>query len=205
MCMRFWPGWDWLSDRIKDGSFGKVRSATFTRLGSGPGWASDFYRDIRRSGGALFDLHIHDADFILWCLGSPNTVCSAGAVNHLTTRYGYPDGPTHVSAEGGWDLPPSAGFRMRYVVEFDKATADFDLTRNPPLLLHHPDRTETIELPSGTGYDGEIRHLLDCVLDPSQCLRVSLDDALGVVLMLEAEMESLRTGQTIALPSAPWF
>jgi len=203
MCMRFWPGWDWLIGCITAGSLGPVRNAAFTRLGSGPIWASDFYRDVSRSGGAMFDLHIHDADFILACLKTPRAVSSTGSVNHVKTLYKFSDGPSPVSAEGGWSLPPGAEFRMRYVVEFEEATADFDLTRNPPLLLHRPNHAETIAIQPGTGYDGEIRHLLDCVHDPSQFLRVTLRDALQVTLLLEAELESLRTGQPVSVRHAP--
>jgi len=199
MCMRFWPGWVWLHDRIKDQSFGAIRSVAFTRLGSGPGWASEFYRDVGRSGGALFDLHIHDADFIHWCFGRPASVRAAGSTNHLSTVYLYMDGPMHVGAEGGWSLPPDAGFQMRFVATFEQATADFDLTRNPPLLLHRGDQAESVALESGTGYDGEIRHLLDCVRDPSKRLRATLDDAVQATRMLEAERSSLEQRQSIVI------
>ncbi|MFO0874910.1 MAG: Gfo/Idh/MocA family oxidoreductase [Phycisphaerales bacterium] len=106
MCMRFWPGWTWLRERIVDRSFGAVRSATFRRLGSAPAW-NDFYRDESRSGGALFDLHVHDTDFVLWCFGRPTSVRSTGSSQHITTLYGFADGPAHVTAEGGWTLAPA--------------------------------------------------------------------------------------------------
>ncbi|MCA9284576.1 MAG: Gfo/Idh/MocA family oxidoreductase, partial [Phycisphaerales bacterium] len=60
MCMRFWPGWTWLKERIADGAYGPVHSAVFRRLGTAPGWGDGFYTDTSRSGGALVDLHIHD-------------------------------------------------------------------------------------------------------------------------------------------------
>lgn len=64
-CMRFWPGWDWLQAKVQDASAGRVKSAVFQRLGSQPTW-SGFYADPARTGGALVDLHIHDADFVRW-------------------------------------------------------------------------------------------------------------------------------------------
>jgi predicted dehydrogenase len=64
MCMRFWPGWTWLEARVRDGELGKVKSAVFQRLASPPSWSPDFYRNARKTGGALVDLHIHDADFV---------------------------------------------------------------------------------------------------------------------------------------------
>src|SRR4051794_8087178 len=57
MCMRFWAEWEWLKRAVADGRYGKVRSATFRRVGSIPaGW----FRDGKASGGGLLDLHVHD-------------------------------------------------------------------------------------------------------------------------------------------------
>ena len=124
MCMRFWPGWDWLREHIRRGSFGAVRSAVFSRLGTRPGWNPNFYQDPRLSGGALFDLHIHDADFVRWCFGAPISVSSSGSLDHVTTLYRFENGPAHVVAEGGWDHTSGFAFRMRYVVVFEHATVE---------------------------------------------------------------------------------
>ena len=102
MCMRFWPGWPWLRDRIHGKEFGAVLRAEFVRTGAAPGWSTDFYRDERRSGGALADLHIHDVDFIRWCFGNPATVSSTGSRQDVTTRYGFSESPIEVSARGAW-------------------------------------------------------------------------------------------------------
>lgn len=204
MCMRFWPGWPWLRDRVRDGSLGAVRSATFQRLGSGPAWSAEFYRDSARSGGALFDLHVHDADFVHWCFGPPRSVFAAGNEQHVTALYGYGDGagdaPAHVSAEGAWDLAPGAGFRMRFVVNFERATAEFDLSRTPALVLHTAEGTsavETAEPGVKTGYDGQVRHLVGVIAAGRTDTRATIDEALNVTRLLEAERESQRTGRAV--------
>ena len=197
MCMRFWPGWDWLYDRIRDRSLGVLRSISLTRLGSGPSWASEFYRDVARSGGALVDLHIHDADFACWCFGRPNAVSSAGDEMHVTTHYHFTSGPNHVVAEGAWDLAPASGFRMRYLANFEQATAEFDISRTPWLRLHRAAGSEDIALLQGTGYDGEIRHLVSNISAGSSALRATLADAALVARVLEAERRSQRTRQPV--------
>lgn len=191
MCMRFWPGWDWLRDRIRDNSFGAVRSAVFQRLGAGPNWGGGFYRDFSRSGGALFDLHVHDADFLYWCFGAPSFTLSSGTPEHLTCLYRYAAGPRHVTAEGAWDLSPAAGFRMRYLVTFEHATAEFDLAREHRLMLHRADSSEPVPLSPLTGYDYEVRHVLDAVVNGSTTLRATLDDAVAVTEILEEEARGL--------------
>lgn len=199
MCMRFWPGWDWLREAVRDGRYGRVLSATFQRLGTVPTWSADFYGDVSRSGGTLFDLHIHDADFVRWCFGPPSAtrgVRSTGSVSHITTQYLYDAGmgPSHVVAEGGQDHQPGFGFRMRYIVAFERATADWDLSRTPTLLLCRDGRAEQIDLPRETAYERQARHMIEAVRDgwTADRLRATMAEAVEVTRMLEMERDGLR-------------
>lgn len=203
MCMRFWPGWTWLRDRVRDGRFGRVLSASFQRLGVPPTWSPEFYGDASRSGGALFDLHVHDADFVRWCFGPPMSVQSTGSTSHVTTLYRYAQdrGPRHVVAEGGQDCSPGFGFRMRYVVAFEKATADFDLSRTPTVLLHREGRSEAVDVPGTSAYDGQVRHIIDAILGARSGgdLVATIDEAVEVARLLEAEVRSLESGQPVTI------
>ncbi len=193
MCMRFWPGWDWLRDRIADQSLGALKSVTFTRLGAGPTWSSEFYRDIARSGGALFDLHVHDTDFICHCFGKPTRTSSTGTINHITTLYQFDSLPgVHVAAEGAWDIQPGAAFRMRYFAHFERASAEWDMSKSPLLTVYEGTTSRTIDLPGGTGYDWEVRHFVEACIaakanKPRAALRATLDDAVMVTGVLEEE------------------
>jgi predicted dehydrogenase len=184
-CMRFWPGWSWLRERVARGDLGAVRSAVFRRLGSGPTWSRDFYADPARSGGALMDLHVHDADFIRWCFGEPDGVAATGTRDHLTALYRYTAGPAHVAAEGGWDHTAGYPFRMRYTVVFDGATADFDLGRDPELLLFRDGEGLPVEIPALSAYDAEIRHFLDVLVSGAAPI-VTLHDAAATARLLIA-------------------
>jgi predicted dehydrogenase len=198
-CIRFWPGWDWLRDRVASGEFGRVRSATFLRSGAVPGWAS-FYADTARSGGVLRDFHIHDADFVRWVFGSPRSVCATGDDRHVSVLYRFDqDGPAHVTAEAGWTRAPTSGFRMRYTVSFDRATAEFEMGRDPTLLLSDERGSRAIDLPSGTGYDHEVAHLVRAIADNRRDLRVTMDDALATAQLLDATASSLRRGAWVDL------
>ncbi len=227
MCMRFWPAWSWLQRAIASRRYGAVRSAVFTRVGSHPGPASPFYGDVARSGGALFDLHVHDADFVRFCFGPPSEVVSTGSVNHLTTLYRFEDAAfgapvapvapgapgasgaspasaallpgAHVVAEGGWSFDASQPFRMRYTVCFEHATADWDLSRDPALMLARAGRHEPVMLAPGTGYDWEVRHLLAAIARGSRTLIADMADAAALTAQLQAEAESLATGRPVAV------
>lgn len=200
MCVRFWPGWDWLKARIADRSFGAVKSATFRRIGSPPDWSRAFYSDARRTGGALFDLHIHDADFLRHCFGEPSGVSAFGSLDHLVATYDYPDGPELVVAEGGWNQAPGFGFRMDFTVAFEGATADFSLGREPELNLCRDGLCEPVEFAAENAYDREVRCFLKAVRAGSTEGTPSLEDALAVTRILEAEAESLRSGSRVLLP-----
>jgi predicted dehydrogenase len=197
MCMRFWNGWDWLRDTIHARTYGAVKSAQFQRLGAGPSWGATFYRDFSRSGGALWDLHIHDSDFIHWCFGPPDSVTTAGSLHHLTTLYHYRRGPSHVTAEGAWDLQPSAGFRMRYLITFERATIEFDLSRGVALSTDRG--SEPVPFDQTTAYEREIRYFIDAVARGDRSLRATMPDAVTVAELLEAEERSMRTGASVAI------
>jgi predicted dehydrogenase len=211
MCMRFWPGWPWLRERIRAGEWGPLCSLTLQRLGSGPRWGRDFYSDTARSGGALVDLHIHDVDFICWCLGPPRSVRAHGSVNHVLTAYRYsgPDAAVDgerplVTAEGGWTLQPSAGFRMRYLAAFERATIDFDLSRTPQVKVHVGDGTEEPEMPGIGGYEAEVSAFIAAVARKHAAPHAAaesglptLAEAVQVAQVLETELESLRTGREV--------
>lgn len=210
MCMRFWPGWAELRELVATRRHGRVTSAVFQRLGSGPSWSKAFYGDAARSGGALVDLHIHDADFAYALFGMPGTVSTSGSLAHMTTQYRYASrsAPVHVTAEGAWDLAPGAGFRMRYVVCCERATLEWDLARAGELLVHTAGGTEKRALPAHSGYDGEVRHLLGVVsrgdftvargaAAARKQLGATLADAHAVARILEAERKSLVTARPV--------
>ncbi len=137
-------------------SYGKVLGVTIRRVASMPkGW----YSNGELSGGALLDLHIHDTDFIDYLLGKPAAVFSrgysktSGAVDHLVTHYLYegPDAVPLVTAEGSWCLADGFGFQMKYTVNCERATLDYDLGRTPMLTVAANGTVETITLPNENG------------------------------------------------------
>jgi len=200
MCMRFWPGWPWLREQILTGVFGPVRSATFHRLGTAPSWSRGFYGDPARSGGAMHDLHVHDVDFILWCFGRPVAVTTAGDRDRFTTLYHYAGGPVHVAADGGWTKVAGFPFRMRYLVEFDRAVVDFDLTRDPPLMLTERGSSSAVPLPGTSAYDAEVRHFVEVIARGDSTGHPSLEEAAAVTSVIEAEERSIRSGRRVRLP-----
>jgi len=205
MCMRFWPGWSWLKQVVTEQTYGRVLAASFRRLSEMPAWNQQgTYAAGNDLGGALFDLHIHDTDFVNYLFGRPAGVYSSGViapggtVNHVVTQYHYPGGPA-VYAEGGWLL--AKGFNMAYTLHCERATLDFDLARGAGALVvtefGQPPRTLPCAGPDG--YDGEIDYLLNCLANARPPQRVTAQDGLVALEICEAEEQSLRTGTMVKI------
>ncbi|MBM3990003.1 MAG: Gfo/Idh/MocA family oxidoreductase [Planctomycetes bacterium] len=197
MCIRFWPAWARALAAVRSGEFGPTRSAVFRRLGNRPGW-NGFYADYEKSGGALFDLHVHDVDFVRACFGDPASLVSTGSLDHVTTLFHYPSGPTHVVAEGGWDHGDGWDFRMSFTVVFERATLDYEFARSPELVLVKEGQRMALDVGTLNGYDGEVRHLLAAIASGSRQLGATAADAVAHTKLIEAERRSLATRSVVS-------
>ncbi len=201
LCMRFWPGWTHLKKWQSSGEFGRLVSASFARQSSHPG--GRFYEDADASGAALLDLHLHDTDFINHLLGTPTAVSSVGAsritagVDHVATLYHYGAGPA-VIAEGGWAMQNGFPFTMRYTANFEQATAIFDLAAADPLRLIRDGQTTPIKL-DGMGYAAELTEWAAAIAENRPPRTATASDAAEAVRVIEAEEQSIRTGQRVTL------
>jgi predicted dehydrogenase len=199
--MRFWGEWEWLKQAVADERYGKVRSATFRRAGTTPG---GWFRNGALSGGALLDLHVHDVDFVYHLFGKPKAVFSrgyskdTGELDHIITQYLY-NSPALVTAEGAWGMADGFGFRMQFNVNFDRATAEFEFGREKPLMVYVDGKAQTVDHPTHNGYVGEMRYLVDCINNKQAPTRVTANDAVTGLQIIDAERQSVQSGQVVAL------
>ena len=206
MCMRFWPGWTWLKTAIASETYGPVLSARFRRVAEPPAWGRAVFFNGELSGGALLDLHIHDVDFIRFCFGEPRSLFSqghtrfSGAIDHVVTQYRFGSGPV-VYAEGGWAMTEGFGFSMSYTVNFQNATADYDLARGADALrlFQAGQAPTTIHTEKGDGYVGELKYFSECVRERRPPALVTADDGLAALKICEAEVKSAASGKIVEL------
>ncbi len=205
MCLRFWPGWSWLKEVAAAQTYGKILAARFRRVSEMPGWSGQgTYAGGMDIGGALFDLHIHDTDFVNFLFGRPAAVFSSGvigasgSVDHVVTQYIFPGGPV-VSAEGGWLL--TKGFNMSYTLHCERATLDFDLARGTDAMqvCERGQAPRAIHYDFPDGYGAEIRYMLECVASRRAPAIVNARDGVTALEICEAEEKSIRTGALVPL------
>jgi predicted dehydrogenase len=204
MCLRFWPEWAWLRQTINEGRYGRVLAARFRRVAEPPGWGKNTFFNGAESGGALFDLHVHDTDFVQFCFGRPQRVFStgyqkfSGAVDHVVTQYDVASGAI-VHAEGAWAMTPGFGFNMSYTVNFERATADYDSGRGKEALrlCEANQAPRIVACPGPDGYVGELRYFIDCVRQGRPPAVVTAQDGLSAVEICAAEEQSVLMRQSM--------
>ncbi|MCM8764162.1 MAG: Gfo/Idh/MocA family oxidoreductase [Candidatus Omnitrophica bacterium] len=217
--IRFWPEYAFVKKNYDQGRYGKLITITCGRLSPKPTWGwQNWLLDNGRSGGALFDLHIHDVDFILYLLGrnpvslySRGTFSSEEGYTHVFTTYNFSDGIT-AFAEGGWDMTSNFPFEMKFIAQFEKAVIDFDSTSDPTLTVYYADgriekpqlERKTAQVSEGNisdlgGYFFELNYFIDHVVHNKEFLVITPEDAVNSLAIVLKELESLKTGKIIAL------
>lgn len=200
MCMRFWPGWAELKKIVTGKTYGNILAANFRRLSAKPAWGNNGVH----AGGALYDLHIHDTDFVNYLFGRPESVFStgvqdkAGNIDHVVTQYFFPCGPM-VSAEGSWLA--ATGFNMAFTLHCERATIDFDFARGAAALQisEAGKKIRTVKLADGDGYGAELKYFLDCVARGEKPAVVTARDCVTALEICEAEEKSVRGGKRVRL------
>ncbi len=206
MCLRYWPAWVFLKEAIETNEYGKCLSLNFKRQTSFPGGA--FYSDDNQCGGALLDLHVHDTDFINYCLGLPDAVFSqgykgpSGGIDHVVTNYIYKknDLSPLVSAEGTWTMQEGYGFNMSYNANFENGTLSYLLDKDETLRLFMSGQEPVfIDLKEGMGYEFEIRTFINEILSGRTTNFDLLRQAAETIAIIEAEKKSIETCSVVPI------
>jgi len=203
--IRFWPEYVWLRQAYGDKRYGKLRSLSLRRQAFTPDWSyQSWMLDPKKSGGAVLDLHVHDADYALWLLGKPKSVYaqgyqSKGKPGRVQALWDYGKDRA-VYLEGGEDYPNGFGFNMGFTAMFEKAAVVWDMVTGRPLTVFPVGGgSETPQLPQTDGYLAEIEYFLSCIENgrkPTECTPQESRDAVAVAL---AELKSLQTGKPVAI------
>ncbi|MFH1970321.1 MAG: Gfo/Idh/MocA family oxidoreductase [Verrucomicrobiota bacterium] len=200
-CIRFWPAYAKARELVLGKKFGKVVSAVFTRVSPRPTWSwQGWLGDPHRSGADALDLHIHDADFVLYMLGQPRSVLSRAVKNetngldHITTFYSYAPG-TLIQAEGAWEYHAGFPFSMTFRIALEKATLNFDA--QGLRLCPAKGQAKPVAVAEGDGYFHELKHFLDCIRRNCASPVVPPESALRSVQLIEAEVKSVRSGKIV--------
>ena len=204
-CVRFFPENIYIRDLVRSGRYGKVIAADFSRMIAPPKWSpkgADWFFDERKSGGVLFDVHIHDADYILGTFGKPSSISatvhrnSRGFVDHTTTTYVCKG--ALVTSDSSFAAASSLVWEASGKVFFEKATVYFGPFYKSPLTVYPEDgKPFSPKLAKASGYEAEVRYFLDLVEGRAKDGILTAQDARDAIALVLAERKSAVSGKAM--------
>jgi predicted dehydrogenase len=211
--IRFWPDYVRIREALDGGQIGQPRMVAGARLAAAPTWAT-WFRDPAKSGGALFDLQIHDLDFVYSLFGKPQTVYAVGVCGttgdweHVVTSLDY--GDKKAVLEASYALPAGFPFHMAFRMTGETGCIDFKFggvgqvdqrsDAQTTLTLYRPGaEPEFLTPPGEDGYLAEIRYFTNCLLEDRDPAIATLAEAREVLTITLAARQSLETGAVVSL------
>lgn len=192
--VRFWREYLVLKDAYDTGKYGKLLSGHMTRLGNIPKASWDnWMHDSERSGRVLFDLHIHDLDFMVYTFGKSEKMTRFHAAtptqDYFEAIYQYPN--FFVSGEAAW-FDCDYHFHSAFRFQFEQAVLEFK--DGKLTIFHQNDEAETLDekkdsgdgyVPKTNAYYEEIRYFVNCVRDGKPCDKVKPEELKTVLELIE--------------------
>ena len=206
-CLRFWPEYVYIKQLIESNRYGVVKAADFSRFAAVPGWntgGKSWFLDETKSGGVVFDMHIHDADMVNFLFGMPETVTSRahfrddGLNDHLSTIYGFPN--KVITSSVSWAMPGTYVFGAELRVVFENAVVLMNTKANQPLTIYPAKgKPFTPKLQKATGYEAEIQYFLSLVNGTAKTHPLTPEDARASIELVCAERRSAQTNRTVTI------
>lgn len=182
--VRFMPPYQKLKEWIDNKEFGNLKFLSLSRFCGLPSWGQWKEKNVKElSGGALFDLVIHDIDFANYIAGMPSEIeCTYlpgeyTSHDYVSAMWGYKNSALHVKIEGGFTFHSSFPFQASYMAQFEKASILFTTLKGD--IIQIADGTTLKEVPAGDGNEGyfnEIDYFAKCLKNntqPDECSPVS--------------------------------
>ncbi|NLF26343.1 MAG: Gfo/Idh/MocA family oxidoreductase [Clostridiales bacterium] len=211
--LRFWPEYERIRELYDEGRFGAVKICHAKRLCELPQWQT-WFRENDKSGGAIYDLMLHDLDFVQDMFGDIESVFATGAKNaagswnHALANIRFKSGVgcvVEACEEAFGHFPFTMGMRIfgdEMILNFqlnaghnidEPATSTlYTFTRGGAPKLHG-------DIPQTDPFGNELSYFADCILRDAPCDRCSIDSSERTLRLVLAIRESLNTGELIRL------
>ena len=187
--VRFMPPYQLLKSWIDSREFGEPEFLTFSRFCGYPGWGQWNEKNVRDlSGGALFDLVLHDIDFAASVAGGPGiikSVCLPGAYSnhdHVSALWEYKDSNLKVKIDGGFTYHKAYPFNAGYTARFEKASILYSTLSGD--IIRIADNDNVREIPSGdagSGYYNEMVYFAECLKNGTVPMKCSPESSLEAI------------------------
>lgn len=212
--VRFWPEYVKLKEMIDAGKLGTIKNVYLNRLSSHPTWAA-WHRDPKKSGGGLYDLNIHDIDYLYHVFGKVESVYSVGAreesgcYNNVSTILKFVNGVSAV-VEGFMDITGDYSFTTEIRVNGEMAAVEYlnkfvylndkeTVKAGKFVVFPKNQAAEIVDIKKYNPYAEEVEYFADCVREGKETERVPGEDVTAVLRILGAIVRSLESGMVITI------
>lgn len=209
--LRFWAEYVKIKEWIEEGVFGNIKLVSAMRLAQHP--KSEWFYNPKKSGGGIFELHIHDIDFLCYLFGDVKEVYANGSKDEneswdfINSSIKFKNGIS-ASAQGIFGITDNYPFTANIKVIGDKATAEYSLSagvnldsdgkQSNSLILYRKGKEPIIEnIKSKDAYELELEYFIDCIKNNKKPEIVSLDSIKRTIKTINCLIESLESGNIV--------
>jgi len=179
--VRFMPPYQKLKQWIDSKDFGRLKFLSLSRFCGLPAWGQWKEKQVRESsGGALFDLVIHDIDFVSYALGLPSEIkCNylpgdMSKHDYISAMWNYKDKNINIKIEGGFTFHTGFPFNAGYMAQFEKASVLFTTLNGDVIRIADDENVRDVAASDGSdGYYNEILYFTRCMENntmPENCM-----------------------------------
>ena len=207
--LRLFQEYETIKKAIDDGEIGDPAVIRTSRGGALPLGSEDWYADFEKSGGVVFDLIIHDFDFLRYCFGDVGRVFAKGLVNKSVKGKDYAlvtlrfKNGVIAHCEGHWAYP--GDFYMELEAAGSKGVLHYDSRKSRPLILlqsRAKEEMKTVEVPENplveSPYMRQLRRFIEAIVNDTEPF-VTVEEAYEALRISDAAYESIVTGKVIEL------
>lgn len=214
--IRFWPEYVHAKKMYNKSEFGTIKEVYASRLSVHPEW-SEWYRKAENSGGALFDLHLHDIDILCYIFGKVKKVYAVGKKNeydcwnHISTILSFENGVNAV-VEGIIEMPNNYPFTMSLRITGDEKALDYRMIAGSNLgdvsqairetrIYAMDNNIEILPVNGQDPYETELRYFVDCIKNNVPANKILPKDVAYVLKVIHAIKKSLEIEDAILIDS----
>lgn len=180
--LRFMSPYQKLKKWIDYETHGALKFLSMFRFSGVPAWGQWKEKQIAygSSGGALFDLLIHDIDYVNYLFGSPDKIESkylSGALSdydYISAFWNYEQLGIKVKLEGGNTFHSTFPFQAGFMANFENASVFYTTLKPDNIQVANDDEIEEVAAEDGgDGFYNEIDYFYNCIeknSKPKKCL-----------------------------------
>jgi len=216
--LRFVPEYAAAKKIVSNGKIGTLLSFTGRRLVSYPQYSeSGWLQNEKLSGGAAFDLMIHDIDAINWFFDGKNPVSitasglssKSGSLDHIFASFEFENGSKGF-IDGGWIIPQTFPFSMEFqIVGTDgflkyhshglSSRERHQNSENTSLMLYHDDNSIAPKIQQKDSITAELDYFYQSILNNTTNQIITPEDAKRSVEWTLKVKKAALTGEKLIL------